>query len=150
MLLRKCRRNLRPGRWRGSLKGWGLVPVRKPYSDQAAIILKMSITGELKAFASPLTFSNCYYILRKLASHEKVIDKLTKLFRIIDITRMSKKTVDLALNSDYKDFEDALQNYSAVHIEKLDAIITRNIKDFKNSELAVFSPEMFIKLSTKD
>jgi hypothetical protein len=50
-----------------------------------------------------------------------------------------------ALNSDFKDFEDALQNYSAELNKEIDIIITRNTKDFKHSKLAVMTPDQFLK-----
>jgi hypothetical protein len=49
------------------------------------------------------------------------------------------------LYSDFKDFEDALQNYSAELNKEIDIIITRNIKDFKYSKLAVMTPDQFLK-----
>ena len=51
----------------------------------------------------------------------------------------------LKINSDFKDFEDALQNYSAELNKEIDIIITRNIKDFKYSKLAVMTPDQFLK-----
>ena len=56
-----------------------------------------------------------------------------------------KNEIKQALNSNFRDFEDALQNYSAVLNGEVDLIITRNIKDFKNSELGVMTPESYIK-----
>jgi hypothetical protein len=50
-----------------------------------------------------------------------------------------------ALNSKFKDFEDALQNYTAQNNGIITIILTRNSKDFKNSKLAVISPEMYLK-----
>jgi hypothetical protein len=49
-----------------------------------------------------------------------------------------------ALDSKFTDFEDALQYFSAVNSNKIDAIITRNIKDFKKSALPVFTPNEFL------
>jgi len=118
---------------------------RTPFSDHSAVILSLAVDNTIKAYISPLTISNCYYILRKLASHQKVIAKLKLLVGIVDITKMNKQTVELALSSGFTDFEDALQNFSAVDHGKLDVIITRNTKDFKKSELAVLTPETFIK-----
>ena len=45
--------------------------------------------------------------------------------------------IDFALQSGWRDFEDAVQNYAAMGDPMVSAIITRNIKDFKNSELEV-------------
>ena len=57
-----------------------------------------------------------------------------------------KNSIIVALNSDFKDFEDALQNYAAEINGEISLIITRNTKDYKKSELGVMSPEDFLKL----
>ena len=59
---------------------------------------------------------------------------------------MDKNVIVSALNSRFKDFEDALQNYSAVNAGNIDLILTRNIKDFKNSEIGALTPEDYIKM----
>ncbi len=118
---------------------------RQPFDIEAAIILSLSQERKINAFISPLTFSNCYFILKKVAKHEKVIDKLTNLLNFVDVTRMNKRNVELALKSNFKDFEDALQNYSAAQNEKIEVIVTRNLKDYKYSEIAVMSPETYLK-----
>ena len=118
---------------------------RQPFALNAAMIFTLGQERKVQLFISPLTFSNCYYILRKVAQHEKVIEKLVDLLDFVDITRMNKRSVERALKSEFKDFEDALQNYSAIENEKIDAIITRNLKDYKKSEIAVMSPETFLK-----
>tara|TARA_R110002012_G_scaffold280920_2_gene469735 strand:+ start:59820 stop:60017 length:198 start_codon:yes stop_codon:yes gene_type:complete len=65
---------------------------------------------------------------------------------MIEITSMDKKVVDAALNSGFKDFEDALQNCAALNQGEISVILTRNLKDFKKSELAILSPEMYLKM----
>jgi len=50
-----------------------------------------------------------------------------------------------ALNSDFKDLEDALQNFSQISEHNIDIIITRNMKEFKTSKLSVMTPETFLK-----
>ena len=118
---------------------------RQPFAMNAAVIFTLSVERKISTFISPLTFSNCYYVMRKVAKHEKIINKLTDLLEITDISSMNKQTIELALKSDFKDFEDALQNFSATHNDKIDVIITRNLKDYKHSEIAVMSPEIFLK-----
>ena len=119
---------------------------RKPFSEYATIILSRCEKGELEGFTTPVIISNVYYILRQTAKHEKVIEKLRKLLSITGILLMDSETVIQALNSDFKDFEDALQNYAALISGDIDIIITRNVKDYKNSEISVLSPESFVKL----
>ena len=50
-----------------------------------------------------------------------------------------------SIDSEYSDFEDALQNFSAQNNGLINTIVTRNIKDYKKSKLSVLTPEMFLK-----
>ncbi len=118
---------------------------RKPFAEHATIILKMCETGKINGFLTPLIYSNVYYLLRQTAKHEKVIEKLKQLLKITEVLQMDRKVVENALNSGFKDFEDSLQNYSAFNSGKIEVILTRNLKDYKNSELGVFTPETYLK-----
>jgi predicted nucleic acid-binding protein len=51
-----------------------------------------------------------------------------------------------ALGSEFKDFEDAIQYYTAESNSKLDAIVTRNTKDFKLSKISVLTPDEAVGL----
>lgn len=119
---------------------------RKPFSEHATKIFSLCELKSIQGFITPVIYSNVYYLLRQTAKHEKVIEKLNQLLSITDVLEMNKEVVRTALNSKFKDFEDALQNYAAVKSEIIDTILTRNIKDYKNSEIAVFTPEDYIKL----
>lgn len=118
---------------------------RKPFSEEASRLLSLCEKGEVKGFVTSIMLSNVYYLLRKTASHEKVIENLKILMNIIDVTTTNKKTVIEALNSEFKDFEDALQNFSAKNEKEIKVIITRNIKDYKWSTLSIMTPESYLK-----
>src|SRR5665647_60277 len=118
---------------------------RKPFSDNAATILSWCEMKEIQGFVTPVIISNSYYLLRKTSTHDRVIEKLKQLISIIDILIMDKEVVVNALNSGFSDFEDALQNFSAIKNKKIDMIITRNPKDFKTSVIGIFTPDNFIK-----
>jgi len=118
---------------------------RKPFSDHTAQVLNLCEEKKIEGYTTPVIIANTYYLLRKTAKHETVIDKLNQLLNIIDIVKMDRKVVVKALNSNFKDFEDALQNFSAVENRTIEIVLTRNIKDFKNSELAVLTPETYLK-----
>jgi predicted nucleic acid-binding protein len=117
---------------------------RKPFSEFATIIFSLCEGNKIKGFVTPVTYSNVYYLLKQTARHEKVIEKLTQLLSITDVLAMNRNVVFQALNSGFKDFEDALQHFSALHDKSVEAIITRNIKDYKLSEIAVLTPENFL------
>ena len=118
---------------------------RKPFAEYSTVILSLCESGKIKGFLTPLIYSNIYYLLRRTAKHDKVIESLKQLLRITDVLRMDRAVVENALISGFKDFEDSLQNYSAVSRGNIDLILTRNLKDYKTSELGVFTPETYIK-----
>jgi predicted nucleic acid-binding protein len=120
------------------------LTAREPFALDAARIFSLSEKKKVSICTTGLVFSNAYYVLRKLGSHNKVMEKLTQLASFVDVIGLSKTAVMRALGSDFNDFEDALQHYAALS-ENVEIIITRNIKDFKFSELAVMSPDQYLK-----
>ena len=118
---------------------------RQPFSEYASGIFSMCESKNLKGFVTPVICSNVYYLLKQTAKHEKVIDKLNQLLLITEVLLMDKVVVKNALNSGFKDFEDALQNFSATRHGDIDVILTRNVKDYKKSEIGVLTPETYLK-----
>jgi predicted nucleic acid-binding protein len=117
---------------------------REPFSREAAQIISLCEAKKVKGFITPVICSNVYYILRQVAKHEKVIEKITQLIEIIDVLPMDREIVIQALKSGFKDFEDALQNFSAVKSKNVSVIITRNVKDYSSSEIGVFTPGEYL------
>jgi predicted nucleic acid-binding protein len=118
---------------------------RQPFSEYAARILSLCELKQIQGFVTPVICSNMYYLLRQTARHEKVIEKLAQLLTITDVLMINKAILIQALRSDFKDFEDALQNYAAESDGNIDAILTRNTKNFRNSKLGVMTPENYLK-----
>jgi len=118
---------------------------REPFAEFATDILNLCEENKIKGFTTPVIICNTYYLLRKTAKHDIVIEKIKQLLTIIDVLQIDKEVVLDSLDSDFKDFEDALQNYSAVKNGKISIVLTRNIKDYKKSELAVMTPETYLR-----
>jgi predicted nucleic acid-binding protein len=118
---------------------------RLPFSESASEILMLCEKNEISGYVTPVIISNLYYLLRKNSKHEKVIDHLRKLLNILETATMNKQVVLNALNSNFIDFEDALQNYTAEFQNEIQVIVTRNTKDFKSSKLSVMTPETYLK-----
>jgi len=118
---------------------------REPFSEFATDILNLCEENKLKGFTTPVIICNTYYLLRKTAKHEIVIEKIKQLLTILDVLQIDKEVVLDSLNSEFKDFEDALQDYSALKNGKISIVLTRNIKDYKKSELAVLTPETYLR-----
>ena len=118
---------------------------RKPFAEYSAGILNLCAEKEIKGYTTPVIISNVYYLLRKTAKHDIILEKIKQLLNIIDILKIDKNAVINALKSEFKDFEDALQNFSAMENKQIKIILTRNLKDFKKSELAILTPETYLK-----
>ncbi|MFA5419430.1 MAG: PIN domain-containing protein [Bacteroidales bacterium] len=119
---------------------------RKPFSKDSAIILSFCERNILEGYITPVIISNIYYLLRKTAKHEKVVDKIKQLLTILHVLQMDRQVIETALNSEFKDFEDALQNFAAVNNGEIEVIITRNLNDYAKSTIGVLTPESFVKL----
>ncbi|MDO9039669.1 MAG: PIN domain-containing protein [Lutibacter sp.] len=120
---------------------------REPFSENAAKILSLCEKKDIIGFVTPVIISNVYYLLSQKAKQEKVIQKLKILITILEVLVIDKNAIIVALNSEFKDFEDALQNYSAELNGEIDIIITRNTKDYKKSQIGIMNPENFLKLA---
>lgn len=118
---------------------------RQPFAEYAYQVIGLCEAHKIKGFLTPVIYSNVYYLLRQTARHEKVIGSLKQLLTITDVLVMDKEVVSNTLNSKFKDFEDGLQNFSAIKYGKIDVILTRNLKDFNQSEIGVLTPKSYIK-----
>jgi predicted nucleic acid-binding protein len=118
---------------------------RKPHSREAAIIFTLIDQKKLKGYASSLTFSNLYYVLRKIEPHKKVLTKLDSISKIMTILSVCEQNIRDAIESGFPDFEDSIQYFCALDCKKVEVIITRNTKDYRNSTLPVMTPGDFLK-----
>jgi predicted nucleic acid-binding protein len=122
-----------------------LLSGRKPFNTTAEILFSLADSGKIKIYASSLSFANIDYVLRSQYStthSRKIIGKFKTLVNVLSV---DSKTIDLAVTSDFNDFEDAIQ-YSCAIENNLTTIVTRNIKDYKKSLIKVLTPETFISI----
>ena len=117
---------------------------RQPFAEYAHRIFALAETGGLTACVSSLSFSNLYYILRKLKGHADALALLGKLKLLVRVSAVSKSEIQSALSSSFKDFEDAIQHFAAKAEGGISAIVTRNRDDYSASEIPVLSPDEFL------
>ena len=114
-------------------------------ADAACAVFDGAERGDYSLHICALSFTTMFYSLRKILSIEDRINALTQLNEAMEVAAVDSKVIDMALNSGWKDFEDAVQNFSAVANHQISAIITRNTKDFKDSSLEVIDSVEFLK-----
>jgi len=117
---------------------------REPFFGESVKVLQYIEKHQIPAFVSATSINDIYYIARKITGHSTAIEFITNLIQIVDIGNVDKQIIINALNSSFKDFEDAIQNYSALS-NYCNTIITRNKLDFSNSVLQILTPEEFIQ-----
>lgn len=123
-----------------------LLADRKPFSEFSEELFELADKKELKIFVSSLSFSNLFYILRKFGNAKKAYKTLNGLKLLVGILAVDEKIINLALSSDFNDFEDAIQYFTAKE-NGIDILITRNIKDYKKAEITILNAEEFLKIN---
>lgn len=122
-----------------------LLSKRDPHYQYSAKLFTLIDRGEVKAHTSPIVIANIFYILRKMIYREDALASIRKLKSLVKILNVDEKIIDLALNSNFRDFEDAIQYYTAVN-NNINFIVTRNKQDYKLSKIGIATAEEFLKM----
>lgn len=121
-----------------------LLSGRQPFNKFAAELFSLADQGKLKIFVSSLSFAKINYILSRQYTNDQSRKKLLKFKTLVSVIAVNDKIIELALASDFKDFEDAIQYYAAIE-SGLTTLLTRNLKDFRKAQISIFTAEQFLK-----
>lgn len=113
-------------------------------ADAACAVIDGAERGEYGLYICSLSFTNIYYSLRHILSREQRVSALLQLREVLQVANVDATVIDAALHSGWKDFEDAVQNFSAVANTNIKGIITRNVKDFRASQLQILDSRQFL------
>lgn len=119
---------------------------REPHLNAASELFQLNELEEIKLYLSAMSINNIYYVVRKYLGHKKTLEIIEELTEITEIIGTTKQEIIQALKNDFKDFEDSIQYSSALTVEGIEAIITRNIKDYRNAGIAVMTPADYLKM----
>lgn len=120
-----------------------LLLKREPHFISAAVLLEKAKSNEIKLHTSSVCAVNVHYILKKSYSADEIGVMLNKFFIYVGILTVDKEIILLALNSNFRDFEDAVQYYAALK-NNLETILTRNTKDYRVDDIPVMTPDEFL------
>jgi len=124
---------------------YDLLAKRDPFYFAAARLFTLADEGKIQIFISALSLPNVHYLLSKKKSEEEAKQILRKFKVLVHVTPLDEKIIDLALNSEFSDFEDAIQYFSALQNE-VELLLTRNLKDYKKAQISVLTAQDFINL----
>jgi predicted nucleic acid-binding protein len=122
-----------------------LLSRRENFFEEAAELFSLADKTQVELSVSSLTIANTSYVLLRQMDSNKAKLVLRKLRLILNVLPLDDKIIGLALNDEtFSDFEDGLQYFTAIEDEQ-ELIITRNLKDFKNSKLPAMTAKQFIE-----
>jgi predicted nucleic acid-binding protein len=121
-----------------------LLSKREEFFQEAQELFTLADNRQVELCVSALTFANTHYLLSKYQKLDDARKILIKFKVLVKVAPLDDKIVELALVSDFKDFEDAIQYNTALE-NGIDVIITRNKKDFKNSKLPIMNAREYLK-----
>ncbi len=126
-----------------------LLAEREPHYIHAARLFTLINQNKIIAYTSPLIFANLHYLLKKQTTNSVALRSLRKLKTLINILPIDERVIEQSLNSEFTDFEDAIQYYTVVN-NGITLIITRNKIDYRRSKIDILTAEEFLKsLDTK-
>ncbi|MBQ2593033.1 MAG: PIN domain-containing protein [Candidatus Riflebacteria bacterium] len=119
---------------------------REPFFKNSHIIFLAVANYSFDGYITAKSVADIYYIMHHyFHDNNKTrieIEKLFKLFGVLDTTEFDCKK---ALLSPISDYEDALMVETSVR-NNLDCIVTRNASDYLKSPIKTYSPTEFLKL----
>lgn len=118
---------------------------RKPFVDNSKIVLSIIENRMAIGTLSSNSITNIFYILRKISSGDKAKKFLRTILQYFSIISVNHNDIIQALESDFSDFKDGVQHFCALS-NQCDYIVTRNIKDYKKSEITILEPKEFIAM----
>jgi len=121
-----------------------LLAKREPHYIYSAKLFTLIDQQKFIAYTSPIVFANLHYLLKKSASNSSALKNLRKLKTFINILPVDERVIEQSLNSEFNDFEDAIQYFTAVN-NGIKLLLTRNKVDYKKSKIPIATAEEFLK-----
>lgn len=120
-----------------------LLSGRKPFNSFAEQLFSLADKKEIEIYVAALSFSTIDYILNAHYKIKNPRQLIAKFKTLVTTLPLESKTIDLAIASDFDDFEDAIQYNTAIENE-ITVLITRNIKDYKTAQIKVVTSESYL------
>ncbi|MGH8001973.1 MAG: type II toxin-antitoxin system VapC family toxin [Brasilonema sp.] len=117
---------------------------RQPFFGNSETVLSFVEEGQIEGYISASSFGDLFYIIRKQKGRDLAHEFLTEIVTFCQVATVDSTIINMALTVNFKDFEDAIQ-YSTAVLNHLDAIITRNPRDFPVTIPRIITPEQLIQ-----
>jgi predicted nucleic acid-binding protein len=112
---------------------------REPFWWDSAKLLAKIEQKKIDGVISPTTVTTLHYLAKKTLGENQARNLINSLLEILTLGEVSRETFKTAMESDIRDFEDAVIEAVAM-MAAVDYIATRNVKDFKKSRIGAKEP----------
>jgi predicted nucleic acid-binding protein len=122
-----------------------LFLVRRPFYTYTQNLLALAEQNKVRLFTSSVIINNLFYFIAKYENKQIAKQSLGVLIKVCKVLPVDENIVKLALDSEFNDFEDALQYFTAIDFD-CEKIITRNLKHYRKSAIPVLTAEQFLDI----
>ena len=112
---------------------------RQPHAQAATQLVARVERKQIKGYVCATTITTIFYLASKAIGADTAKKQIKLILELFDVAQVDKSVLLAAIQADFGDFEDAVL-YKAAQYANIDCIVTRNIKDFKQSKLPVYLP----------
>ena len=110
---------------------------RAPFADAAAELFAKVEDGTIVGYLCGTTVTTIHYLTTKVIGSARAEEEIGKLLSLFEVAPVNRVILQSALKAGFADFEDAVIHEAAGHAGA-EAIVTRNLKDFKKSRVTIY------------
>ena len=118
---------------------------RQPFYEDSASVVDAVARGEVVGWLAAHSVTTLFYVITRTRNRETAVQAVTSLLESFTVAKVDDTIICEALSLGWNDFEDAVQMASA-DAERVDYLITRNIKDFQSGPVPVIQPAALLAL----
>lgn len=118
---------------------------REPYVRDAAELVAAVETGTMSGLLGATTVTTIYYIAERALDRERALQGIRRLLMLFEVAPVNRAVLEDALRLDFQDFEDAVLHEAARHAAA-EGIVTRNVRDFSQAVLPVYTPAELLQI----
>ena len=121
---------------------------RMPFADDAAQLFDQAERGNISAVLCGTTVTTIFHIAAKTIGARKARQAVGELLSLCEVAPVSRAVLEAGIASDFQDFEDAVLA-AAARGAGVDAIVSRNAKDFRKAGIPVYDAAQAVELLSR-
>ena len=118
---------------------------REPFAEAATQIFSKVEKGSITGYVCATTITTIHYLATKASGIGKAKKSIQKLLSLLEVAPVNRAVLESAIEGTYEDFEDGVVSEAASQVGAK-AIITRNVRHYRNSSVPAYLPTDILKM----